>query len=164
MKWTIIWIFVLSTMFVHFRGKVRLRPFRQITDHSTFLAPVNVLLYGASTVPNVPYLDASNFPEMKIFDDNWEKIREEGLKLAELGQIKASDTYNDVGFNSFFRTGWKRFYLKWYDTAHPSAEELCPVTCGLLKQVPNVKAAMFTPLPPDARLVRHRDPFAGSIR
>ena len=74
MKWTIIWIFVLSTVFVHFRGKVRLRPFRQITDHSTFLAPVNVLLYGASTVPNVPYLDASNFPEMKIFDDNWERF------------------------------------------------------------------------------------------
>lgn len=164
MKWTIIWIFVLSTVFVHFRGRVRLRPFRQITDHSTFLAPVNVLLYGASTVPNVPYLDAKDFPEMKIFDDNWEKIREEGLKLADDGLIKASDTYNDVGFNSFFRTGWKRFYLKWYDTAHPSAEELCPFTVGLLKQVPNVKAAMFTHLPPGARLVKHRDPYAGSIR
>ena len=164
MKWTIIWIFVLSTVFVHFRGRVRLRPFRQITDHSTFLAPVNVLLYGASTVPNQPYLDASYFPEMKIFDDNWEKIREEGLRMVDQGLIKASDTYNDVGFNSFFRTGWKRFYLKWYDTAHPSAEELCPFTVGLLKQVPNVKAAMFTHLPPGARLVRHRDPYAGSIR
>ena len=100
MKWTIIWIFVLSTMFVHFRGKVRLRPFRQITDHSTFLAPVNVLLYGASTVPNVPYLDAKEFPEMQIFDDNWEKIREEGLKMVDQGLIKASDTTTMVASTS----------------------------------------------------------------
>ncbi len=92
-----------------------------------------------------------NSLEMQIFDDNWEKIREEGLKMVDQGLIKASDTYNDVGFNSFFRTGWKRFYLKWYDTAHPSAEQLCPFTVGLLKQVPNVKAAMFTHLPPGAR-------------
>jgi hypothetical protein len=25
------------------------------------------------------------------------------------GGIKASSTYNDLGFNSFFKTGWKRF-------------------------------------------------------
>lgn len=164
MKWAIISLFVIATLVVHFRGRVRLGAFRQITDHSTFLAPVNVLLYSLSRVPNKPFLEAVDFPEMKVFEDHWEAIREEGLKLAELGRIKASEGYNDIGFNSFFRTGWKRFYLKWYDSPHPSAQALCPVTVGLLQQVPSVKAAMFAHLPPGARLVRHRDPYAGSIR
>jgi beta-hydroxylase len=38
------------------------------------------------------------------------------------------------------------------------------VTTGLLQRIPSVKAAMFAVLPPGARLVRHRDPFAGSLR
>ncbi|MDD0809772.1 aspartyl/asparaginyl beta-hydroxylase domain-containing protein [Curvibacter sp. RS43] len=164
MKWAILSLFVLTTLVVHFRGRVRLGAFRQITDHSTFFAPVNVLLYSLSQVPNQPYLAASHFPEMQLLVQHWQAIRDEGLHLAELGRIKASDGYNDIGFNSFFRTGWKRFYLKWYDQPHPSAQQLCPVTVGLLQQVPSVKAAMFAHLPPGARLVRHRDPYAGSIR
>ena len=47
--------------------------------------------------------------------DNWQTIREEAQHLFAQGQIKAADKYNDWGFNSFFRTGWKRFYLKWYE-------------------------------------------------
>ncbi|MCF4878000.1 aspartyl/asparaginyl beta-hydroxylase domain-containing protein, partial [Acinetobacter baumannii] len=64
----------------------------------------------------------------------------------------------------FFKTGWKRFYLKWYESSHPSAAELCPKTTALLKTLPTIKAAMFTELAPDSRLVRHRDPYAGSLR
>jgi len=41
---------------------------------------------------------------------------------------------------------------------------MCPRTTELLKAIPNVKAAMFASLPPGARLVRHRDPYAGSLR
>ena len=37
-------------------------------------------------------------------------------------------------------------------------------TVELLKQIPGVKAAMFASLPPGAKLVRHRDPYAGSLR
>lgn len=164
MKWAILSVFVLATLVVHFRGRVRLGLFRQITDHSTFFAPVNVLLYAASRVPNRPYQSLDDFPQMRVFAEHWTEIRDEGLRLAELGRIKASDGYTDIGFNSFFRTGWKRFYLMWYGQPHPSALSLCPVTLGLLQQVPSVKAAMFAHLPPGARLVRHRDPYAGSIR
>ncbi|MER0798103.1 aspartyl/asparaginyl beta-hydroxylase domain-containing protein, partial [Pseudomonas aeruginosa] len=59
---------------------------------------------------------------------------------------------------------WKRFYLKWYDEAHPSAGQLCPQTTALLRQIPSIKAAMFAELPPGSKLVRHRDPYAGSLR
>jgi beta-hydroxylase len=78
--------------------------------------------------------------------------------------VRTATGYNDLGFNSFFRTGWKRFYLKWYDDPLPSAERLCPQTVALLRSLPSVHGAMFALLPPGGRLVRHRDPFGGSLR
>jgi beta-hydroxylase len=74
-------------------------------------------------VPNQPYIDTQHFKDLKVLDENWEMIRDEAKALYAQGGIKASSTYNDLGFNSFFKTGWKRFYLKWYDSAHPSAAE-----------------------------------------
>lgn len=164
MKWAILALFVGSAIYVHLRGRVRHAFWRQFSDHSTFVAPINVFMYLFSKVPNTPYLPVSDFPELKVLQDNWEHIREEALRLRERGSIKASGSFNDAGFNSFFKTGWKRFYLKWYEDAHPSAAELCPYTTALLRGIPTIKAAMFAELPPGARLVRHRDPFAGSLR
>jgi beta-hydroxylase len=46
----------------------------------------------------------------------------------------------------------------------PSAQLQCPKTVALLKSIPSIKAAMFASLPPGATLVRHRDPYAGSLR
>lgn len=91
-------------------------------------------------------------------------IRDEALVLFAQGQIKAADKYNDWGFNSFFRTGWKRFYPKWYDQALPSAVANCPKRVELVNAIPTVKGAMFASLPPSSRLVQHRDPYAGSLR
>ncbi|GMR05718.1 MAG: lipid A hydroxylase LpxO [Gammaproteobacteria bacterium] len=163
-KLLILYLFILSAIYVHFRGKVRHSFFRQLGDHSTLMAPVNCIMYMFSRVPNKPYLENNYFPEMRIFKDNWQTIRDEALNAAQVGHVKKSEKLDDLAFNSFFRTGWKRFYLKWYQDYLPSAQELCPKTIELLKQTPSVKAAMFTLLPPDATLVRHRDPYAGSIR
>ncbi len=163
-KFLVLYGFLLSAVFVHLRGKVRHRFSRQLTDHSTLLAPLNALLYAFSAVPNRPFLDVRRFPELDRLRDNWEVIRDEGLALSEEGHIRAAATYNDVGFNSFFRTGWKRFYLKWYDTPLPSANALCPKTVALVQSIPNLHGAMFAILPPGGTLVRHRDPYAGSLR
>lgn len=164
MKWFILALFVASAIHVHYRGRSRLAFFRQLADHSTFMAPINVFMYLFSKVPSKPYLDPKSFPELQPLQDNWETIREEARTLLEAGRIKASDQFNDVGFNSFFKTGWKRFYLKWYEGSHPSAAVLCPKTTAMLRAIPSIKAAMFAELPPGARLVRHRDPYAGSLR
>lgn len=164
MKWAILLVFIACSFHVHYRGRVRHRFFRQLSDHSTFLAPLNVFMYGFSRVPNTPYLPVETFPELEILQRNWQVIRDEALALRTVGGIKASARLDDVGFNSFFRSGWKRFYLKWYDDAHPSAAVLCPRTTALLRGIKSVKAAMFAELPPGSHLVRHRDPFAGSLR
>lgn len=163
-KWLIAICWVLCVAYVHFRGKVRHTFLRQLADHSTFVAPMNALIYLFSSTPRTPILDPRSFPELNLLRDNWETIRDEARALYGIGGIGKSDDLNDLGFNSFFKTGWRRFYFHWYGSFLPSALEQCPKTCELLRQTPSVKAAMFTLLAPGSRLPRHRDPFAGSLR
>ncbi len=157
-------VFVASALYAHLRGSVRFGLVRALTDFTVLIAPVNALMYLFSRTPRTAYIDQKDFPELAVLNQHWEVIRDEAMALAEDGQIRAASSYNDLGFNSFFRTGWKRFYLSWYGKELPSASEKCPKTLALLKQIPTIKAAMFASLPPDATLVRHRDPYAGSLR
>lgn len=163
-KLLFLYYFLFSAFYTHFRGKTRLKPLRQLFDHSTFMAPINFLMYAFSKVPNQPFIDHSNFPQLHILKDNWVDIKEEATALLQEGLVKASNKYDDLGFNSFFRKGWKRFYLKWYEDFLPSANHLCPKTIDLLSQIPGLNAAMFTFLPAGSNLVLHRDPYAGSLR
>jgi beta-hydroxylase len=161
----IVSLFVASGVFVHFRGKRKFGFFRQIFDHSTFMGPINIMMYAFSKVPNTPYVDVSQVPSLHLLRENWETIREEALNLQSSQTIKGSDQYNDIGFNSFFRRGWKRFYIKWYSKRfHSSAYDKCPKTIQLIEQIPSIKAAMFVVLPAGSRLPGHRDPYAGSLR
>lgn len=165
MKWAVVSIYLFSIVYVHFRGRTRLPVFRQLFDHSSLVAPMNVFMYTFSRVPTSnAYLKVSDFPELAVLQQNWQEIRKEAQHLLDLQKIRAAEKNDDAGFNSFFKAGWKRFYLKWYDAQHPSAAELCPYTVGLLRTLPSVKAAMFAELPPGGVLRRHRDPFAGSLR
>jgi beta-hydroxylase len=163
-QFLLVYCFAAAGLYVHYRGKVRHTFFRQLTDHSTLMAPYNALMYLFSAVPNRPVLPPGDFPDLVRLRENWQTIREEALKLFDEGHIRAAAKYNDWGFNSFFRSGWKRFYLKWYEDVLPSAATMCPKTVELLKTMPTVHGAMFALLSPGGRLVAHRDPFAGSLR
>ncbi len=157
-------VLIGSFFFIHLRGRIRFRLLRQLTDHSTLLAPINALIYLFSKVPRDPYLDPASMPGLELLRSNWQTIREEALSLSDEGHIKPSDKRNDLAFNSFFKKGWKRFYFKWYGPWFPSAVDRCPKTIALLSQVPGLNAAMLTQLSPGTDLRRHRDPFAGSLR
>ena len=156
-------IYVIAIMQMHYRGQVRFPAVRQILTHTNYLAPYNLLMNLFSKLPNKPILETESIDELAILRENWEIIRDEALSLSEDGEIKAADGLNDAGFNSFFRQGWTRFYLKWYGDAMPSAIRKCPKTVEILKQTPSVKAAMFASLPSGSRLFPHRDPFAVSM-
>src|SRR6476619_410989 len=160
----LLYILAATTIYVHFRGRQRLRIARQLSDHSTYLAPYNVLMYAGSAVPNKPVIPVENFPELDKLRDNWETIRDEAVRLFDEGFIRAAAKNNDWGFYSFFKSGWKRFYLKGYDDFLPSARTLCPKTVELLNSIPSVHGAMFAMLPPGGKPGAHRDPFAGSLR
>ncbi|RWR01335.1 aspartyl beta-hydroxylase [[Pantoea] beijingensis] len=159
----ILGIFIISVLYAHSRGKEKQKLSRQLFDHSTFIAPINMFMTAFSTLPSKqPYFDTKDFPELQIITDNWQTIRDEAVRLQ--GHIKAAQGHNDAGFNTFFKRGWKRFYLKWYSDTHPSARELCPFTTDLVSKIPSIKAAMFAELPAGSYLGKHRDPYAGSIR
>ena len=163
-KASFVYGYLAWALYVHLRGHERHKFHRQLTDHSTVIAPYNAFMYGFSAVPNEPFVDVGKFPELKPLQDNWRTIRDEALKLFDEGHIRAAAGYNDLGFNSFFRRGWKRFYLKWYDAPVPSAVALCPKTVELVQSIPTLNGAMFAMLPAGGDLGRHRDPFAGSLR
>ena len=154
----------VSAAYVHFRGRVRLKFRRQITDHSTLTAPYNFLVYLASKASRGPFLDPADFPSLKVLTDNWQVFRAEGLRLMAEDRIARATGDNDLGFHTFFKRGWKRFYLKWYDNDLPSARAHCPQSVEILSRIPSVHGAMFATLPPDGKLGKHRDPFAGSLR
>src|SRR5579864_5777835 len=87
-KFIVLWVFIASALYVHLRGKVRHKFTRQLTDHSTFMAPYNALIYLFSAIPNKPILEQKNFPELDALNRNWETIREEAKKLYEGGHIQ----------------------------------------------------------------------------
>src|SRR5260370_17079374 len=142
-----IYILAACTIYVHLRGRVRLRIGRQLGDHSTFLAPYNVLMYAGSAIPNQPVIPVDRFPELAKLRDNWEMIRDEAVRLFDEGFIRAAAKNNDWGFYSFFKSGWKRFYLKWYDDFLPSARTLSPKTVNPLNSIPTALPPIFSSLP-----------------
>jgi len=164
LRYWVLAVFVASACYVHLRGRVRFGWLRALTDFTVLLAPLNAAFCLASRVQPRPYLSARTFPELDVLQAHWQEIRDEAMGLDEAGRIRAAAGYNDMGFNSFFRSGWTRFYVKWYGDDLPSARAMCPRTAQLLAGVPNVKAAMFAALSPGGRLVKHRDPYAGSLR
>ncbi len=163
-KFIVVYVYLFATLYVHFRGKDRRPLLRQIGDHNTLVAPYNVFMYWFSAVPPTPILKVADFPQLTVLRENWQTIRDEGLQLLSQGSIRAATGHNDLGFNSFFKNGWKRFYLKWYDSPLPSASAQCPKTVALLESIPSVHGAMFALLPPGGKLNPHRDPYAGSLR
>ncbi len=163
-KSSLLLVFFGSALYLHLRGKARLPLLRQMVNHTVLFAPYNVLMYWFSRVPTTPLLNPRNFPDLDLLRAHWPTIRDEAVRLFEDGHIRAAAQNDDAGFGSFFKRGWKRFYLTWYDGPLPSAVGLCPQTVALLAQVPRVKGAMFALLPAGGQLTPHRDPFAGSLR
>jgi beta-hydroxylase len=164
MKWLVIGAYFLSVPHIHFRGKVRLPLRRQMLNHSTFMAPINVFMLIFSKVRRTPFIPVTDFAELAPLQQNWQVICAEAENLLALKKIKAAEKNEDAGFNALLKNGWQHFYLKWYDAIHPSAQHLCPQTFALLQSIPSVKVATFAELPPGAKLNPHRDPFAGSLR
>lgn len=163
----LLWILVLylaSVCYVHFRGRVRLRFERQLTEHSGLFAPFNSLMYLFSAVPKDPFLSPKDFPYLGKIKDHWETIRDEALAVYAEGKIDYNAHQQDLAFVSFKKLGWKRFHMKWYGDFLPSAAERCPKTVELLRSIPEINSAAFTLLPPGKKLGKHRDPFASSLR
>lgn len=163
---------VASVIYVYrWRGQARYQSLSQYLRKSwPVFAPTNCLLYMATRrQARKPVLDADYLKNIAVLRDNWQSIRDEALALQATGAFDAIKTpgsvgYYDVGFRTFYKRGWSKFYLMWYGTTHNSAQRLCPQTLTLLKQVPGIQGAMFSILPAGSELSLHADPMASSLR
>jgi len=132
--------------------------------------PFNCLLYLFTKPKARPaIMDVSEFSELTEIQENWQEIRKEALELMAEGGFDSigdpdSASYYDVGFRTFYKYGWTKFYLTWYGYSHASAKRTCPKTVALLEKIPSVNGAMFSVLPPSGQLTRHLDPVACSLR
>src|SRR5258706_1039381 len=84
-KFIVVYIFVASALYVHFRGRVRHSFVRQLKDHSTIFAPYNTLMYLFSAVPSKPFVDVKKLPELAKLPENWQVVRDEELALMDEG-------------------------------------------------------------------------------
>jgi beta-hydroxylase len=153
------------------RGKAR---WRSLTEYVRkgwpFLALFNCLLYLCTQRrAQRPVMDVRDFSELAPIAANWPVIRAEALALYRDGYFSATSqpgtaAYYDLGFRTFYKYGWSKFYLRWYGYTHASAARLCPETVALLANLPTVNGAMFSLLPAGGKLTRHLDPLACSLR
>lgn len=132
--------------------------------------PLNCFLYLFTQKRGTkPIMDLTEFGELKEIQDNWQTIKQEAMALHQDDQFDSinkpgSAAYYDVGFRTFYKYGWRKFYLTWYGYNHKSALRLCPKTVDILSRVKSINGAMFSILPPRSQLTRHLDPFACSLR
>lgn len=163
---------VASIAYVYrWRGRARYASFSQYMRKTwPIFAPLNCLMYMTTRASaRRPVLGADYLKNIGVIRDNWQTLRDEALALQSVGAFEATKApgsagYYDVGFRTFYKRGWSKFYLKWYGTTHHSARALCPKTLALLDQVPGIRGAMFSILPPGSELTLHSDPMACSFR
>ena len=163
---------VLSMVYVwRFRGQLRFEGFSEYVRKGwPMFAPLNCFLYlMTQRRAKKPIMDIADFEELRPILDNWETIREEARELWRsqyFEQTKDPDNkaYYDIGFRTFYKYGWGKFYLDWYGVTHNSAKKLCPKTVEIVQKVKTVNGAMFSVLPAGSKLTRHLDPVACSLR
>jgi beta-hydroxylase len=154
-----------------YRGAVRYASVREyIRKGWPIFTPLNCLLYLFTRKrARRVFMDLGEFRELSPVQDNWQVIRDEAMQLYERGYFNkttdpGSAAYFDVGFRTFYKYGWSKFYLKWYGHTHQSAQTLCPKTVAILRDIPSINGAMFSLLPVGSQLTRHLDPLAVSLR
>lgn len=161
-----------SLVYVYrFRGRER---FNSLTEYLRkgwpIFSPLNCLLYlFTQRRAKGAILDLQNFPELNEIRENWQVISTEADRLYKEGYFDKTNkpdnkAYYDIGFRTFYKYGWSKFYVTWYGSTLKSAQELCPKTVEILSRVKSVKGAMFSILPVGSKLTRHLDPVAASLR
>lgn len=172
MLFSLLLLWCAGTVFYVYRlrGNARYRSFSQYLRKSwPVFAPFNALLYLFTRPPaRAAFSPADLYPQLALVEQYADAIRQEALALMANSQLVGANQqdpgYYDVGFRTFFKYGWRKFYLNWYGYEHQSAQRLCPVTLSVLRQIPQIRGAMFSMLPPHSELTLHSDPLACSLR
>lgn len=164
------WLAAMTYVY-RFRGQARYASLKQYLRKSwpVFALPNTVLYLFTRPWARGPFVPVARFPDLANLAQHWETMRDEALQIQASGSFdearrKGSPASFDVGFRTFYKYGWSRYYLRWYDYTYASASASCPKTVEILSRFPDVKAAMFAVLPPRSLLTPHADPLGCSLR
>jgi beta-hydroxylase len=158
-------IYIGSFAYFYHRYRDRLPLHKYLSNHVFFLAPVNLLFSGLTTGQQSAVLEPKSVPGLDKIKANYPLIRREAKVLLDSGVLQRPPAQDQPGYNTFEQGGWRLYMLKWYTKeCNQTAVESCPATCALIDSIPAVRSAMFTVLPPGAKLGRHHDPVASSLR
>ncbi len=149
-------LLILCVVYVlHYRGRVRYNVWRQLSDHSTFTAPLNVFMYPVFPQLTTPYRKPEQFPRAGGTVGEWETIRDEGQKLMEIQQIKASDQFKHCRVQLVLQDRLETLLseMVWRQPSF-SAMTRARRPRTVAQSLPSVKAAMFAELPDGSRWPR----------
>lgn len=170
MSLTVSWLAAMVYLY-RFRGQARYDNLQQYLRKSwpIFALPNSVLYLFTKPWARGPFVPLERYPNLQGLAQYWEIMRDEALSIEAVGSFdearrKGSPASFDVGFRTFYKYGWSRYYLKWYGYTYKSASASCPKTLEILARFPDIKAAMFAVLPARSLLTPHADPLGCSLR
>ena len=119
-------------------------------------------------LPRTPAFDhdyARTYPGMKIFEEHYDDIRAECLKLFGMrdklvDMSKMGGAYTQAGIHTI---DWKTVMFKAGDFVEENCR-LCPKTAALLRQTPEVFTAFFSVLEPHQYITPHWGYYKGFVR
>jgi beta-hydroxylase len=158
-------IYAGSFTYLYHRCSDRLPLHKYFSNHVLLLAPLNFLFTFFTVGRQGAVFEPRSVPGLEKIKENYEVIRGEAKVLLDTGVFQRPPAVDEPGYNTFEKGGWRLYPLKWYTKeCGRSAVAACPKTCAVMDSIPAVRSAMFTVLPPGARLGRHHDPVASSLR
>ncbi|MDB9721323.1 aspartyl/asparaginyl beta-hydroxylase domain-containing protein, partial [Winogradskyella sp.] len=108
------------------------------------------------------------FPELSAIEQSFDVIKAEFENVNKHFEIPA---YHEVEQRQYAISGnvdpnlkWKVFLLYYSGEIPDLAKELCPKTCALLKEIPNVYKVFFSVLEPGKSIPAHHGPYRGYLR
>lgn len=126
-------------------------------------------LLQAIFIKNPPFLDQEKImPKHHLLKDNWETIRQE-LQVVLAHHMKEIPRFHEIDniqrmISANDGIPWRVFMLKAYDNWVEENTQLAPRTTELLKQIPEIKTAMFSILEPGKHIPYHRGLYKGVYR
>ena len=158
-------VYTGSFLYLYLRCRAHL-PFKKyLSNHALLLAPLNFIFVFFTKGRQAATFDPRLVPGLDKIKANYPLIRSEAKVLLDTGVFQRPPAVDEPSYNTFERGGWRMYPLKWYTKeCRDSAKQACPQTCAILDSIPAIRSALFTVLPPDARLGAHHDPLASSLR
>jgi len=134
------------------------RPFRRksLFQIGKDLRPrIDRIVMRGSLLPDQAILDTSGMAWVAMLERNWERMRDEDVRIRAQDIPSLGDLSPDHGRIAADRR-WRSFFLEGYGYRRAENCAQAPATAALLSQVPGLVTAVFSVLEAGCHIPRHR--------